>query len=91
MGMTADDGAKASRSRIEVKFVDVMKHVQPDCPNLDHLRLRQDTRPFVLVIVAPYSNHWSDGSQDLKHVRRADVPCMDDHIGAFEGFNGCRA
>ena len=53
-------------------------------PDLYLFEYRQCIGPAARVVIPTHGNHGSQGTQGFKHLRRSDIPGMNDQVGFAE-------
>jgi len=81
-----NDGAEAGRNRIKVQIVEVVDDIEASLSGLNNFVLRQGIHPLSIIHITPHSHHGCYCSQALNYLRITDVPCVNNQLGLFQGF-----
>ena len=83
--MPANDDVESSRSRIQVKLLNVMQDIHQSRASFGHCRGWHLGCPRALVDVPPNGNHWRHITELVDYLRFANVASVDDQIATFQG------
>src|SRR2546430_2401330 len=89
--VTGNDRADPRRARVKTQLRHVVQHVQEHAPDLENLSGRKLLGPRAAIVVATNGRHRRDRAEPLQHVRRADVPGVDDRVDAPERYDRLRS
>src|SRR5690349_23886486 len=91
MRMTRYDHIDSGRHRIEVKLLEVVKHIDGPATELHEGSVRVSSRPPTSIDVSSYCRYWCDLAEFREHLKAADITGMDDVMDARESFGRLRA
>ena len=91
MRMTADNYLETLSDRIYGELVQIVHHVNPDRPDLRHLRVGNRVGPIAFVIVSANRHDRRKRSQLFQHFPGIDIARVKNEVGARERIDGFRS
>ncbi len=86
--MTADHDVESRGGGVNIQLIEAVENVDAGGTGIDNSSCGQTGGPGVEVDVAAHRGHGRETAKGLEDLWFADVACVDDEIGAAQGFHG---
>ena len=90
MAVPADDNCKSRRFRLQIQFVQIVKHIDRDAADFEHIRGGDLPGPGFAIHISADRGNWRNLSQLFQDGGIADVAGMNDVVGAAQSGESLR-